>query len=358
MGQRARLWVLAGVVPAANVLFFSVIFLFGLNSDEHRKYDADLSLDRNTYMERLERRARGFSPERGSPGERDFKTDFFDVLKIHQNGTIPSPELARLLQEKFLRPIRDCLESVYSRSEGAIASDASDPYSRAIAHVLRVTGSISDTSKQDFLIAAQRGKIYWNSCPEFLPGMEYLLDNFQSWDDVLAAEKRAVFARRVKAIVDRLFWDSAVLTMDRAGASKADVGRAYQAIDKLTFEVKGACFDASREGDSSRLAEICNRTRDTVLDATNQLSRFVGDVGQSIEQSQSVGRRTVEEFFRGYVWQIAFYFIVIWLANIIVAWLALKWQVPPNHNDHPAEAGSESGAPPRPSPVPGHGLPA
>jgi len=358
MGQLARLWVLAGVVPAANIVFFSGIFLFGLNSDEHRKYDADLSLDRNTYMERLERRARGFSPDRGSPGERDFKTDFFDVLKVHQNGPVPSPELARLLQDKFLRPVRDCLESVYSRAESAAASDASDPYSRAIAHVLRTTGSIPDASKQDFLIAAQRGKIYWNSCPEFLLGMEYLLDDFQTWDDVLAVEKRAALARRLKAIVDRLFWDSAVLTMDRAGASKADVGRAYQAIDRLTFEVKGACFDGAREGDSSRLPEICGRSRDALLDATNQLSRFVGDVGQSIEQQQNVGRRTAEEFFRTYVWQIALYFILVWLANVMVAWLALKWRVSSDHNDHPAELGSDSGAPPRPSPLPGDGLPA
>jgi hypothetical protein len=355
MGQLARLWVLAGVVPAANIVFFSGIFLFGLNSDEHRKYDADLWLDRNTYMERLERRARGFSPERGSPGERDFKTDFSDVLKIRQQGQVPSAELARLLQDKFLRPIRDCLESVHSRAENAASSDASDPYSRAIAHALRANGTILDSSRQDFVIAADRGKIYWKSCTEFLPGMEYLLDNFQTWDDVLAVEKRAALTRRLKAIVDRLFWDSAVLTMDRAGASKADLGRAYQAIDRINFEVKGACFDGPREGDSSRLADICNRSRDTLLSAANELLRFVGDVGQSVEQSQTAGRRSVEEFFHANYWKIAIYFILIWLANLAIASLALKWRMPSHHTD--TEPGGESGAMPRPSPVPGHGLP-
>ena len=358
MGQRARLGILAGIIPAANILFFSAVFLLGLNSDEHRKYDADLLLDKNPYMERLERRARGFNPERGVAGERDFKADFLDVLRIRQAGHVPSTEMARLLQEKFLRPIRDCLDSVYSRSEVRIESDASDAFSRAIAHILRDTGTIQDTTKQEFIDAAARGKIYWKSCPDFVPGMEYLVDGFRVWEDLLLAERRAVFARRVKAIVDRLFWDNAVLTMDRAGASKADIGRAYQAIDKLTFEVKGACLDASQESDVSKLLDQCHRSRDTLLEATNQLSRFVDEIAQTIEQSQLGGRRTVEDFFRSYVWQIAVYFVVLWLANIVVAVLALKWKMVSDHNDHPPEVGSDSGAPPRPTPVPGHGLPA
>jgi hypothetical protein len=326
--------------------------MYGLNSDEHRKYGADLSLDKNVYMERLERRARG-----SSFGERDFKNDFSDVLKVHESGPVPPPEMARLLQEEFLRPIRRCLENVYSKYPEPMQNDASDPFSRAIAYVLRETETISDTTDQVFVLAAQRGRVYWSSCPAHLVGVGYLVDNFQTWSDLLVAEKRSAVARRMKAIVDRLVWDDVVLTMDRAGASRTDIGRAYQAIDKLTSEVKGDCLDASLEVESvARLVERCHRSRDGLLDGINNMSRFVNEVSQAIEQSQSRERRTVGEFFHVYIWQIVAYFLVIWVANIVVAELGEWWRVSSGHHDHPPELGPESGAPPRPSPVPGHTL--
>jgi hypothetical protein len=346
-----RLLCVAAVIPAANILFFFFVLLLGLNSDEHRKYGASIVKDNvSVSLQRLENRAAEAN------AVRDFKSEFSDILKIHDGGRVPSSEKARLLQEQFVRPIRECLVYAYAASDGNASSDGSDPFSQVIAHLLRETEAVLDTTRQSFLIAAQRGKVYWNSCREFVPEMKPLVRNFHTWEDLVDNDKRRVFQQRLKAVVERLQWDDLYLTGDRApGSRRGDIHRAYEAIENLKAEVNGKCLNASLEGASLEgLTEQCHRARENLVRTAKELSTFVVGTADTFEQFQEGDRKTAEELFGFYMWKIFAYFLVIWLANVVFTRLSMRWKMAGGHEHPPEGLGPESGAPPRPSPIPGH----
>jgi hypothetical protein len=336
-----QLLVVGAVIPVVNIAFFLGILWLGLNSDDHRKYSANIRTESvGISLQRLEQRAT--EPD----ASRDFKVQFFDVLEVHEPGHVPSSEKARLLQGLFIRPLRECFRFNLDQfaKEGRAKADFSDAPSKAIAHLLRETEAVTNI-EQRFLIAAQDGKQLWETCRTFVPKMRLLVRNFRAPTDIVDDEQRTVFQRRLKMIVDQLDIDDLDLTADQI-PGRNDVRRARESIDTLKRETDGRCLSASAEGAvPESLVDACRRSREVLLQLVKDMSRFIGGVADVFEHFQAEDRRTVAEFFYSNKWQFVVYFILMGAANIIVSLLSVRWKVSAHGSHHP-EFHSASGHPP------------